>query len=111
MGIDIKRIVFESESNNTYENILFSKNIINPKNNEKWLLITSSFHMTRAMNIAEKLEWEFVPYPVDFRTENKKIKFIPSFKILKNFNTFDLVSHEIVGLVSYYFLGRTSKIY
>jgi len=112
MDIDIRQIIFESKSNNTYENILFSKSIIHPKNNEKWLLITSSFHMTRAMNIAEKLGWEFIPYPVDFRTGNKRIKLIPSFtKILQNFNTFNLVSHEIVGLISYYYLGRTSKIF
>ena len=112
MGIDINRIIFESKSNNTFENFLFSKKLINPKSNEKWLLITSSFHMTRAMNIAEKMEWEFIPYHVDFRTGNKKIKLIPSFtKILQNFNTFNLVSHEIVGLISYYFLGRTGKIF
>ena len=112
MDININKIIFESESNNTFENFLFSKKLINPKSNEKWLLVTSSFHMSRAMNIAEKLEWEFIPYPVDFRTGNKKIKLIPSFtKILQNFNTFNLASHEIVGLISYYFLDRTSKIY
>ena len=112
MGVDINKIIFESKSNNTYENILFSKNIVNPKKNEKWLLVTSSFHMTRAMNVAEKLKWEFIPYPVDFRTGNEKIKFIPTFdKILPNFNRFNLAAHEIVGLISYYFLGRTSKIY
>ncbi|SVE32519.1 uncharacterized protein METZ01_LOCUS485373, partial [marine metagenome] len=112
MEIDINKVFFESKSNNTYENILFSKNIINPKKNEKWLLVTSSFHMTRAMNIAEKLEWEFIPYPVDFRVGRDKIKFVPNFtKILQNFNTFNLASHEIVGLISYYYLGRTSKIF
>ena len=90
----------------------FSRDIINPKNNEKWLLVTSSFHMTRAMNIAEKLKWNFIPYPVDFRTGKGKVKFVPTFsRVLQNFNTFNLVSHEIVGLISYYFLGRTNKIY
>ena len=112
MEIDINKVLFESKSNNTYENILFSKKIINPKKNEKWLLITSAFHMSRAMNIAEKLEWEFIPYPVDFRVGRDKIKFVPNFtKILQNFNTFNLASHEIVGLISYYYLGRTSKIF
>ena len=111
MGIDVSKINFEFKSRNTYENILFSKQIAHPKNNEKWLIITSSFHMKRTMNIAEKLEWNLIPYPVDFRT-GKYFSFKPSFvNFLENFNTFNLASHEFFGLISYYILGRTSKIY
>ena len=111
MGIDVSNIVFESKSRNTFENILFSKNIINPKKSQNWLLVTSSFHMSRAINVAEKLDWKFIPYPVDFRTSNKFIKFKPTFDLLNNINSFNLASHEVVGLISYYFLGRSSKIF
>ena len=27
--------------------------------------------MKRTMNIAEKIEWDFIPYPVDFRSGKK----------------------------------------
>tara|TARA_Y100000590_G_C15741567_1_gene1020462 strand:- start:5244 stop:6005 length:762 start_codon:yes stop_codon:yes gene_type:complete len=112
MNVNIDRIIFESKSKNTYENFIFSKKIANPKKNEKWLLITSSYHMKRSIAVAEKINWKFIPYPVDFRTGKEKIKFLPSInKILINFNLFDLASHEIVGLISYYVLGRTNKIY
>ena len=111
MGIDVSQINFEFKSRNTYENILFSKKIAHPKKNEKWLIITSSFHMKRAMNIAEKIEWNFTPYPVDFRSGNKFTSFKPSFSLLENFNSFNLAFHEIVGLISYYMLGRTNKIF
>ena len=68
--------------------------------------------MCRAMNVAEKLNWKFIPYSVDFRTNKTKFTYLPTFdKTLKNFNSFNLASHEIVGLISYYFLGRTSKIF
>ena len=110
MGIDISYIIFESKSRNTFENILFSKKIINPKESENWLLVTSSFHMSRAINVAEKLDWKFIPYPVDFRTSKKFISFKPGFALLNNFNSFNLASHEVVGLLSYYLLGRSSKI-
>ena len=67
--------------------------------------------MKRTMNVAEKLEWNLIPYPVDFRT-GKYFSFKPSlFNFLENFNTFNLASHEFFGLFSYYLLGRTSKIY
>ena len=110
MGIDTSNIIFESKSRNTFENILFSKKIINPKESENWLLVTSSFHMHRAINVAEKLNWKFIPYPVDFRTSKKFISFKPGFALLDNFNSFNLASHEVVGLLSYYLLGRSSKI-
>ena len=111
IGIDISKFIFEYQSRNTYENILFSKKIASPNTDEKWLIITSSFHMKRTMNIAEKLEWNLIPYPVDFRT-GKYFSFKPSFvNFLENFSTFNLASHEFFGLFSYYLLGRTSKIY
>lgn len=112
MGINEDIIIFESKSRNTYENILFSKTIINPEKDEKWLLITSSFHMKRTLSVAEKLNWKLIPYPVDFRTGAGKIIFIPNInKTLDHFNSFNLAFHEIVGLASYYFLGRANKMY
>ena len=88
-----------------------SKKIAQPKKDEIWLIITSSFHMRRAMNISEKLEWKFIPYPVDFRTGKELISLKPNFSLLENFNSFNLASHEIVGLISYFILGRSSKIF
>ena len=90
---------------------MFSKKIINPKESENWLLVTSSFHMSRAINVAEKLDWKFIPYPVDFRTSNKFINFKPTLNLLSNINSFNLASHEVVGLISYYLLGRSSKFF
>lgn len=111
MGIDINKIIFESKSNNTYENILFSKNLIKPTQSQKWLLVTSAFHMTRAINVAEKLGWQFIPYSVDFRTGTGSITFKPSFfNALNNFKSFDLATHEIFGLICYYLLGRTTRV-
>ena len=66
--------------------------------------------MPRAMNIADKLEWRFVPYPVDFRTAKSFTRFNFSFNLLNNINNFDLAFHEYVRLVSYYFLRRTNEI-
>jgi uncharacterized SAM-binding protein YcdF (DUF218 family) len=111
IGIDVNNFYFEYQSRNTYENILFSKKIANPVKDEKWLIITSSFHMKRTIQVAEKLEWDLIPYPVDFRT-GKYFSFKPSFvNFLENFNAYNLAAHEFVGLFSYYILGRTNKFY
>ena len=109
-GIDVNEIVFESKSRNTFENILYSKKIVNPKSNENWILVTTAFHMTRAINIAEKLDWEMIPYAVDFRI-SKKSSWQPTLNFFSNISLLQTASHEWVGLVAYYFMWRTSKIY
>ncbi|PPR47952.1 MAG: hypothetical protein CFH19_00040 [Alphaproteobacteria bacterium MarineAlpha5_Bin9] len=109
-NININRIIFEDKSRNTYENILFSKEIIQPLNHEKWIVVTSAFHMNRVINISEKLNWKLIPYPVDYR-RNKKFSWRPSFNFFGNIQSLESSSHEWVGLISYYFLGRSSKIY
>ena len=112
MNISSNNITYEFKSRNTYENFTNSIIIAKPKNNEIWLLVTSAFHMPRANNIAKKLNWNFIPYPVDFQTIGKSTKYkINIFKILENINMFNFATHEWVGLISYYILDRTKKIY
>ena len=110
LNINIRNIVFESKSRNTYENILYSLKIANPSSDEKWILITSAFHMTRAMNISEKLDWKIIPYAVDFRA-GKKFSWKPTISFFGNISAMQSASHEWIGLIAYYFMGRTNKIY
>ena len=110
MNLNTDEIFFENKSKNTYENIIFSQQILKTNKNKKWLLITSAFHMKRAILIGEKNGWDFIAYPVDFKI-NKDFKFKPSLKLLSNINYFNSGSHEWLGLISYYLMGRTSKIF
>ena len=110
VGMNTQGIIFENRSRNTYENILFAKDIVNPIKNEKWLLITSAVHMKRAILIGKKHDWNFIPYAVDFK-KTKKFKFKPSFNFLSNLNSFQRASHEWLGLTSYYFMKRIDKIF
>ena len=110
IGIEIEKIIFEDDSRNTYENIIYSKKIANPKINENWLLITSASHMKRALLIGSKHNWNLIPYPVDFKTR-KKFKLTPNLSLLSNLNSFQEGSHEWLGLTSYYLMNRTNSIF
>ena len=110
IGIEIDKLIFEDNSRNTYENIIYSKKIANPKINENWLLITSASHMKRALLIADKNNWELIPYAVDFKNI-KDFKLIPNLNLLSNLNSFQQASHEWLGLISYYLMGRTAKVF
>ena len=49
LGVAHERITAEEQSRNTIENAVFSRLIANPKPGERWLLVTSAYHMPRAM--------------------------------------------------------------
>ena len=69
LGIDPERITWEDQSRNTAENARFSLEIAVPASGETWVLVTSAFHMGRALASFEAAGWgEIIPHPVDYRT-------------------------------------------
>jgi uncharacterized SAM-binding protein YcdF (DUF218 family) len=104
IGQDPKHMVLESRSRNTYENFLFSKELVKPKPGEVWLLATSAMHMPRAMAIADKLGWPMTPWPTDFITgSNGGHDF---WQITPNLDLLDYVAHEWIGLAVYRLTGK-----
>ena len=114
MGADNKKIIFENKSRNTYENFIFSRKFINNNNSDKWILLTSAYHMKRAMSVAEKLELNFIPYPVDYRLQTaynwKLVYIVKGRNFLTNLNHFQLAVHEYIGLIVYYLTKKSNKI-
>jgi len=51
LGIPKNRLVLERLSRNTLENAEFSKAVAAPKSGERWLLLTSAYHMPRSVGI------------------------------------------------------------
>ena len=49
LGIAPERILLEEKSRTTSENAVFTKALVTPQPGERWLLVTSAFHMPRAM--------------------------------------------------------------
>lgn len=109
MGLDISKIYFENKSRNTFENLFLSKNYAQPKKNENWLLISSAFHLRRALNVGDELDWKLIPYPTDFR-QSKKFIFKFSFDFFYNLSQSNLALHEWLGIFYYYLSNKTSKI-
>jgi uncharacterized SAM-binding protein YcdF (DUF218 family) len=106
IGIDPARIALETESRNTWQNAVFTKKLIDPKPGERWLLITSAFHMRRAMGCFRAAGFDVIPWPVDFRTRGTQdlLRFLPSPSTA--WRRIDLASKEWIGLIAYYLTGR-----
>jgi uncharacterized SAM-binding protein YcdF (DUF218 family) len=107
IGMPDSSIVIESSSKNTYENALFSSKIINDRNvKDTCLLITSAFHMRRAVACFEKLKIPVKAYSTDrysgMRQFNIDMLFIPSAQVLL---AWDIMFHEIFGYITYKAVG------
>lgn len=107
LGLDVGRVHYETRSRNTYENALLSLAIAKPLGGEKWLLITSAFHMPRAVGCFRRVGWDITPYPVDYRTSTN-IRVIGGLSVGSSIKRLTHAAHEWVGLVAYYIMGRTN---
>jgi len=56
----------ESESRNTYENALYAYELLQDKDIDKIILVTSAMHMPRAVKLFEAQGFEVIPAPTDF---------------------------------------------
>lgn len=110
MGVAPGRVLYERRSLNTYENAVYSKQIANPQPGERWLLVTSAFHMPRSVGVFRKAGWEVVAYPVDFRTggPGDADRFFAS--ISQGLMRADIAIKEYVGLVAYWIAGKTDAL-
>lgn len=73
MGLDTQRLVLEGESRNTYENALFLKEKLQKKYGglalqRECFLVTSAFHMPRAVGVFRKAGIKVHPYSVNYQS-------------------------------------------
>jgi uncharacterized SAM-binding protein YcdF (DUF218 family) len=57
---------FQTASRNTYEDALYSTEILSEKGIDRALLVTSAQHMPRAVALFEKQGLEVIPLPTDY---------------------------------------------
>lgn len=110
MGVAPDRIVLEGRSRNTHENATFTRDLLQPRPSERWLLVTSAYHMPRAVGIFRGAGFEVVPCPVDFRTKGWEDIRRPFDGIPDGLERADIAAKEWAGLAAYWLLGRTSAL-
>lgn len=110
-GLDSGRLILEDRSRNTFENALYTRNLIDPAEGERWMLVTSAYHMPRAMGCFRRVKFAVIPYPVDYRTRGPQDLLRPFNKVSEGLRRVDLAVHEWVGLIVYWLTGRTSELF
>lgn len=107
LGLDSGRTVFEDRSRNTWENATHTLELIRPVAGERWLLVTSAFHMPRAVGAFRRAGWDVMPYPVDYRIA--AADWTPGLRLPGE--RARLAVHEWLGLAAYRLMGRSNEFF
>lgn len=110
-GVAKDRLILEDQSRNTAENAIYSLRIAAPKPGERWLLVTSAYHMPRAMGVFRKVGFDIEAYPVDYRTEGRRDLHMPFTDTAAGLRRTDTAAREWIGLVVYRITGRSAELF
>lgn len=111
LGISGTRLEIDRRARNTEENAVFSKAIAVPKSGERWLLLTSAFHMPRSVGIFRRVGFAVQPYPVDWRTGGPSDLVTFSPVAVSGLERTDIAAREWIGLAAYWISGKTSQFF
>ena len=103
-GIPPQHLLYESASRTTFENALLSKTVPGVDAAQPWLLLTSAWHMPRAMATFKQTGWNVTAYPVDFRGGLETPW--TQYSMDQGAKKWKLVLHEWLGLLTYRLSGR-----
>lgn len=104
MGVPRSALTLETRSQNTFENAVLTHNLQGLDPQKPWLLLTSAWHMPRALGTFKKAGWNVTPYPVDFRTGG--ITPLTNFNLAEGAERWELLLHEVLGIAAYRLSGR-----
>ena len=110
LGIARQRLTMERRSRNTQENAEFSKALAAPKPGERWLLVTSAYHMPRAIGVFRSAGFAVEAYPADWRTGLAPGLLSSSVFASDGLGNADIAIREWMGLVAYRISGKTSEL-
>lgn len=111
LGIAPGRVIYERRSLNTFQNALYSKALAAPKEGERWLVVTSAFHMPRTMGVFRKVGFEVAPYPVDYRTAGGASLARPFAFVGEGLRRTDIAAKEWIGLLAYRLTGQSEDLF
>lgn len=103
-GVDMSRVRLEGGSRNTRENAQSMAALLGDRCKAPWLLVTSAWHMPRAMAEFEAVGCRVTAYPVDFATGRSTS--LTEYSLAYSLVRWQVALHEWLGLLVY---GATRK--
>lgn len=110
-GIDTARVSNDATSRDTFENAVNTKAILADLGLTRCLLITSGFHMPRAVAIFRHLGVDVIPWVTDYRSTGREGLRVDFRQPLRNAAMLSVAMKEWIGMLAYYATGRLSSLY
>ena len=115
LGVPADAMWLQGKSQNTYEDALYSCQMIKDKGLKSVVLVTSAIHMPRSVGVFEKQGCPVIPSPADFTVTNAAwenlwhsdwqevlINLVPSYS---NLSLTTKTLKEYIGWVTYHLKG------
>jgi uncharacterized SAM-binding protein YcdF (DUF218 family) len=106
MGVPADAIIREAASRNTYENASNTVGILEAMKCRQILLVTSAFHMPRAMALFRRPNLTIIPAPSDPRSGGKIDELRDFFPGPDGLKLTTQAVNELVGIAGYWLLGK-----
>ncbi len=115
LGVPQDRLILETKSRDTYENAVYLKESFTRSGEvgpgKRWVLITSAFHMPRAIGAFRQAGFDVEPWPVDYRTRGRADLTRPFDKVSEGLRRVDAATREWAGLLAYWLRGRSDALF
>jgi uncharacterized SAM-binding protein YcdF (DUF218 family) len=109
LGVPATSITLEGDSRNTWENLVNSQRLVQPKPGETWVVVTSAIHMPRTIGIARALNWPLLPWPTDYKTTAAPTAPLLHWSLAQSLTIFDSAVREWIGLAVYRITGKSAS--
>ncbi len=103
--MDVTNVELENRSRNTCENATYSAEMAGADLNRKWVLVTSAFHMPRALACLRRAGLDILAQPTDYRGDRLQFPWLTG-DSAGQFLKLHLLVKEWLGLAAYRITGR-----
>jgi len=110
MNMTTDQMIVEKTSRNTFENATHLAAMVRDEKSLNWVLVTSAWHMPRAMAAFRAAGWNVSPYATNYITSGDwrdGFSFDPTI----NLGRVHLAMRESLGLLIYYATGKTKELW
>lgn len=111
LGVEPERLMLENRSRNTHENAVFTREMVEPRDGEIWLLVTSAFHMPRSVGLFRRAGFAVIPWPADYRTAGTETPGLAQDNVADSLQNLSIALREWIGLIAYRLTGRIDGMF